>query len=116
MQSVLGIGSLRLALAAVLLIAASSAGVAHFASPAPGEDLVPQGGAEAVIELVQGSEAILWKALEGTVTSHALLGWPSSDGVHELGGGLVVERPANSSAGVIKTAEKPQSLAFSIEN
>lgn len=116
MQSALGTPSLRMAMAAILLIAASGTGVAHFASPAPGEDLAPLGEAGALIELVQGGEAILWKALEGTVSSHALLGWPSRDGIHDLGGGLVLERPDNASAGVIQAAEKPQSLTFSIEN
>ncbi|MDX1467902.1 MAG: hypothetical protein R3258_01030 [Acidimicrobiia bacterium] len=116
MQRVLGIHSIRLTLAAILLIAASGAGIAHFSSPAPGEDLAPVGGAETLIDLVQGSEAILWKAIEGKVSTHSMLGWPSSDGIHDIGGSLVVERPANPSAGLIQTVEKPQTLIFNFQD
>ncbi len=117
MQRVLGGHRyLGLALTALLLTAAAGASVAEFAAPSQGADLEPIGSAEALIELIQTNETVLWKTLEGSVSSYSVLGWPSSDAVHDLGGSLVVERPANDSAGIIETAEKPMRLTFSIEN
>jgi hypothetical protein len=43
------------------------------------------------------------------------LGWPSSDGVNELGGALVIERPGDPLAGVINIGEKPASVEFTLD-
>jgi hypothetical protein len=42
------------------------------------------------------------------------MGWPSTDGVHELGGALVIESPESPLAGAINIGEKPMSLEFEI--
>jgi len=104
--------SLVLIVAAVAL--ALSAG-ALFRAPTPGSDLAPTGGAEKVIRILQGSQSILWTSLSGNVTSHVVQGWPSTSGANELGGALMMERPANGDAGVIDFGEKPMTLRFEIE-
>lgn len=115
MHDVLGNRTVGLGLAALALIAAAAVTAANFAAPAPGADLEPVAGAEAIIDLVQGSETILWIALDGAVRSHSVIGWPTGDGTHDLGGSLVVERPTNGTAGVIDVAEKPMSVSFSVD-
>ncbi len=88
-----------LTLAALLTVGATLSATATFEAPAPGADLEALGDAGSLISLVQGQEHLLWTALTGTVTSYTALGWPSSDGEVELGGAMVIVRPADGSAG-----------------
>ena len=103
-----------LGLAAVLLMAAAVTTTARFQAPAPGSSLKPVGGAEMVIDLIQGQRAILWNSLTGPVNAYTVAGWPTSDGEHDLGGALMIELPENGSAGVIDFGEKPTSVEFEI--
>ena len=112
MQRVMSIRLVGLGLAAALLIAAGSSTAASFQAKAPGSDLEPVGGAGKIIDLVQGQETILWNALTGTVSTYELLGWPSTNGVHDLGGALMLESVDGANAGVIELGEKPMSLEF----
>ncbi len=104
--------TLALALAALLLMAAVSSGSSVFRAAAPGQDLEPVNGAEEVIQLLQGSRTILWTTLGASVSSVVTLGWPSASNGSELGGALVMEIPADGSAGVIDFGEKPMSATF----
>lgn len=112
MRSVIGPRTVGLGLAALMTIAATFPATATFESSAPGLGLDPVGGAENLIQLMQGREHIVWSALTGTVTSYEAVGWPSSAGDVELGGALVIERPADGTAGVIGFGERPMSLVF----
>lgn len=114
MQTVTPTRLVGLALAALLTIGAGLSATATFEAPAPGADLEPIGDAGSLISLVQGQEHLLWTALTGSVTSYTTIGWPSSDGEVELGGAMVVVRPADGSAGVIEPAEKPMALEFEL--
>ncbi len=112
MRSVIGTRTVGLGLAALFTIAATFPATATFKSSAPGLGLDPVGGAENLIHLIQGQEHIVWSALTGTVTSYEAVGWPSSARDVELGGALVIERPADGSAGIIDFGERPMSLEF----
>lgn len=114
MQNVTKSRVVGLGMAALLTIAATFPATATFESSAPGLGLEPVGGAESLISLIQGQEHLLWTALTGTVTSYQVLGWPSQSGDVELGGALMIERPADSSTGVIDFGEKPMSLEFQL--
>ena len=105
---------LGVVLAAVVLIAAAGASFASFQATSPGSDLRPLSGAETVIDLIQGHETVLWNALSGTVVNIRTVGWPSSDGTHELGGALMLEVPEQSSVGIVDLGEKPMSMTFEI--
>ena len=102
-----------LGLAAVLTVATAFATTAVFQAPAPGADLKPVGGAEAIIDLIQGQETVLWSSLAGTVVRYTAVGWPVSDGVHDLGGALVISE-VNANVGVIGLGEKPMSTTFEV--
>ncbi len=115
MERSLGYRLVGLGLAGILLTAAAFSTTALFKAPLPGSDLNPVGGAEKVISLIQGQETVLWTALTGTVGSYQVLGWPTSDGTHDLGGALVLERPESGSAGVIDFVEKPMSIEFNVD-
>ncbi len=102
-----------LGLAAVLTVtAAGGAASAVFAAGGPGDDLTPREGAELLVSLSQSGESILWSSLAGNVSLIQTVGWPSSDGTHDLGGALTIEKPSNQLAGTINTGEKPQSVTF----
>lgn len=103
-----------LGLAGILVTAAALAATARYEASAPGSDLKPVGGAGELVSLVQDHQLILWKAIESTVASHEVIGWPASDGVHELGGAMVVTRPDNGAAGSINTSEPPRSVEFTL--
>ena len=105
---------MALAMAAFLLAAAASSS-ATFLAESPGADLLPLGGAEDVINILQGNETILWTSLAGSVSSYSVSGWPSESGGNELGGALVIERPEDGFAGVIDFGEKPKTLSFELE-
>ena len=105
---------MALAMAAFLL-AAATASSATFLAESPGADLTPLKGAEAVINLLQGNETILWTSLAGSVSSYSVAGWPSESEGNELGGALVIERPEDGFAGVIDFGEKPRALSFELD-
>jgi hypothetical protein len=69
-------------------------------------------GADLLVSLVQSQESVLWTSTAGPVSWVETAGWPSSDGVHDLGGALVVDVPTNPTAGTIDIGEKPMSMEF----
>lgn len=100
----------------VLLLTAASIGTtALFSADRPGTDLRPVDGAEEVVQILQGNQTVLWSALSGSVGMYRVEGWPVSADGNDLGGALVIERPADGSAGVIDFGEKPKSIVFDIE-
>lgn len=115
MQFVLKLRNLALAVVMFLLAAATFAHTAVFTAAEPGADLAPTGQAEELVQILQGSQTVLWTSLSGNVTSYAVQGWPSRVGDSDLGGGLVIERPEDGSAGVIDFGEKPMSLSFELD-
>lgn len=98
-------------LAALLLAAASALPLAWFESDRPGADLAPVGAAASLVEVFQGSRAIMWSSLSGSVAYYRLEGWPETIGGNDLGGALVMERVEDTS-GVIDAVEKPRRLGF----
>jgi hypothetical protein len=113
MQGVV-VRTVSLGLAAILVTAATVGSKALFEAPSSGADLQPVGGAEQIIELLQGQQSILWSSVGGNVSSLAVTGWPSQSQDGELGGALVIQRPADGGAGVIAFGEKPMSLRFDL--
>jgi hypothetical protein len=101
-------------LAVALLLAASIGGSALFRSETPGADLEPVGGAGSMVQVLQGNKTVLWTALSGSVDLYRVEGWAKTMGDTELGGALVLERPADGTAGVIEFGEKPKSVSFEI--
>lgn len=101
-----------LGLAAILTLTAAGGAVAVFTAGGPGENLGPTDGADLLVSLVQSNEAVLWTSLAGNVSIVETRGWPSSDGTHELGGALVIERPADPTVGTVNIGEKPMSMEF----
>jgi len=99
---------------AALMTLTGAGGVALWAAGGPGDDLAPIGGAEQFVMLTQSQESVLWTSAGAAISMIRTLGWPSSDGVHELGGALVLERPTNQLAGTINIGEKPASIEFTI--
>ena len=100
-------------LAALLTLTAAGGAVAVYTAGGPGETLTPAGEADLLVSLVQSNEAILWTSLAGNVNIVETVGWPSSDGVHDLGGALVIEAPENPTAGTVNIGEMPKSIQFS---
>ena len=116
MQGVISHRLAGLGLAAVLtLTAAGGAAVAVFVAGGPGENLSPQGNAAHLVNITQVSNSILWSSLAGNVEFVETRGWPSSDGIHDLGGALVIERPKNPLAGTINIGEKPMSVQLEFD-
>ncbi|MET0565056.1 MAG: hypothetical protein ABW021_01255 [Acidimicrobiia bacterium] len=111
----LRVRNLAMFAAALLLTAASLGATAFFAADRPGSDLRPVSGAEDMVQILQGNRNILWTALSGSVGLYRVEGWPVSIDGNDLGGALVIERPADGSAGVIEFGEKPKSIVFDIE-
>ncbi len=112
MQRVITHRLVGLGLAALLTLSAAGGAVAVFTAGGPGESMSPIGEADVLIRLTQSSEAILWTSLAGNVSKVTTLGWPSSDGTHELGGALMIEKPADPLAGTVDIGEKPMSMEF----
>jgi hypothetical protein len=115
MHNVLKPRNLALFGAALVLAAASLATTAAFSAVRPGADLSPVDGAAQVVEILQGNSTVLWTSLSGSVASYRVEGWPQTIDGNDLGGALVIEHPADSSAGVIEFGEKPRALSFSID-
>lgn len=103
-------------MAALMTLTAAGGAVAVFKAGGPGESMSPIGGADQLIRLTQSGNSVLWASMAGNVSIVETLGWPSSDGTHELGGALVIETPDNPTAGTVNIGEKPESLSFSFEN
>lgn len=114
MPNVTSFRLIGIGLAALLTMAAALSTTATFQADTPGSNLEPVNGAEFLIDLVQGQETMLWSSLTGQVTAFEIAGWPSTDGEHELGGALMIERPEDGLAGVIDTGEKPMSAVFEV--
>jgi hypothetical protein len=102
-------------LAALLLMAASIGGTAVFRAASPGDDLRPVDGAASMVQVLQGNRTVLWTALSGSVSMFRVEGWPTTIGEHDLGGAVMMERPADPTAGVIDFGEKPRSVSFEME-
>lgn len=107
--------NLTVALGALALVAASFAGTAVFQADRPGADLAPVGNAGDVVQILQGNRNVLWTTLSGTVTSYRVEGWAGTVDGNELGGALVIERPADGTAGAIDFGEKPKSVSFELD-
>lgn len=107
--------NLTVALGALALVAASFAGTAVFQADRPGADLAPVGSAGDVVQILQGNRNVLWTSLSGTVTSYRVEGWADTVDGNELGGALVIERPADGTAGAIDFGEKPKSVSFELD-
>ena len=112
MHRVLNLRHLGLGLTALLITAAAYSNVAIFTAAEPGSSLEPVAGADVLVDLVQGQEHLLWSTLSGTVATVEVIGWPSADGDHELGGAVMLEKPADGTVGVIDFGEKPMSARF----
>ncbi len=104
-----------LGLAAILTLTAAGGAVAVFTAGGPGENMVPTDGADSLVSLVQSNHAVLWTSLAGNISIVETRGWPSSDGTHELGGALMIERPADPTVGTVNIGEKPMSLRFNFD-
>jgi hypothetical protein len=109
------IRNLAIPAAAILLAAASLGATALFQAERPGADLTPINGADQVVQILQGNRSILWTALSGSVGWYRIEGWPISIDGNDLGGALIIERPADGSAGVIDFGEKPKSVSFDLD-
>ena len=103
-------------MAALLTLTAAGGAVAVFAAGGPGESMSPIGGADQLVRLTQSNNAVLWTSLAGNVSIVETLGWPSSDGTHDLGGALVIEAPQNPTAGAVNIGEQPMSMQFHLGN
>ncbi|MEE8405855.1 MAG: hypothetical protein V3S32_01755 [Acidimicrobiia bacterium] len=103
-------------LAGLLTVAAAFSTTALFEASSPGSDLEAVGGAEMIIDLVQGRKTLLWSSLSGIVTGYTVLGWPTSVDGHDLGGAVMLAKPENGSAGVIDFGEKPMSASFDLSS
>jgi hypothetical protein len=98
-----------------MLAAASFAGTALFQADRPGAALAPMGDAADVVQILQGNRNVLWTSLSGSVTSYRVEGWASTVDGNELGGAVVIERPADGTAGAIDFGEKPKSVSFELD-
>ena len=116
MMEVLRVRNLATLAAALLLTAASLGSTVLFSADRPGADLRPVDGAEELVQILQGNRTVLWTALSGSVGLYRVEGWPVSADGNDLGGALVIERPADGSAGVIDFGEKPKSIVFDLED
>lgn len=112
MQRVITQGLAGLGLAALLTLTAAGGAVAVFSAGGPGETVTPTDEADLLVSLVQSNESILWTSLAGNISTVKTVGWPSSDGVHDLGGALVIEAPENPTAGTVNIGEMPMSVEF----
>lgn len=115
MQGVITRRLAGLGLAAILTLTAAGGAVAVFSAGGPGENLSPRGVANDLITLTQVSNSVLWTSLAGNVALVETTGWASSDGTHDLGGALVIEKPTNPLAGTINIGDKPQSVRFALD-
>lgn len=102
-----------LILAALLLTAAASPSIAVFRSPGPGADLAPINGAAGIVQILQGSQSVLWTSLKGPISIVEVTGWPVSTSGDDLGGAMVIENVDRADSGVIDFGEKPKTLVFS---
>lgn len=101
-----------LGVAAIMTLTAAGGAVAVFTAGGPGESMSPIGGADLLVRLTQSNDSVLWVSLAGNVSTVETLGWPVSDGTHDLGGGLFIEQPENPTVGTVDIGESPMSLTF----
>jgi len=112
MQRVITHRLVGLGLAAIMTLTAAGGAVAVFTAGGPGESMTPLGGADLLVRLTQSNNAVLWTSLAGNISTVETRGWPTSDGTHDLGGALVIERPDRPTAGTVNIGEKPMSMSF----
>jgi hypothetical protein len=67
-------------------------------------------------QVLQGNRTVLWTALSGSVSMYRVEGWPVTVGDNDLGGAVMMEQPADGTAGVIEFGEKPRSVSFELEH
>lgn len=101
-------------IAALALTGAAVTANATFVAPAPGAELEPVPGAESLVSMVQDGRSIVWTALSGSVTWYRLEGWPARTGGSELGGAVVIERPADGHTGIVELVADPKSISFEL--
>lgn len=116
MQGVITQRLAGLGLAAIMTLTAAGGTVAVFVAGGPGENLSPSGDADLLIDLAQVGNSILWTSVAGRVATVETVGWPSSDGVHDLGGALTIEAPRNQTAGTVDIGEKPMTVEFTLDS
>lgn len=73
------------------------------------------GEADLLVRLTQSNGSVLWVSTGGNVSVVETLGWPNSDGTHDLGGGLFIERPSDPIAGTVNIGEAPRSMTFHLD-
>ena len=112
MQRVITHRLVGLGLAAIMTLTAAGGAVAVFTAGGPGESMSPIGEADLLVRLTQSNNAVLWTSLAGNAATVETRGWPTSDGTHDLGGALVIERPVHPTAGAVNIGEKPMSMSF----
>jgi hypothetical protein len=100
-------------LVVLLLTAASSSTFAVFHSTRPGADLTPVGDAAGIVQILQGSQNVLWTSLLGPISTVEITGWPVSGDGTDLGGAVVIENVDGAVSGVVDFGEKPKTLVFS---
>lgn len=100
---------------ALMTLTAAGGAAAVFTAGGPGEPMRATDEADQKVSLVQSNNSVLWTSLAGNVSTIETLGWPSSDGTHELGGALMIEKPADPTAGTVNIGEKPKSMTFNFE-
>lgn len=115
MQGVITQRLAGLGLATILTLTAAGGAAAGWVAGGPGENLYADDGANLIVDLTQVSNSILWSSLAGNVSLVETAGWPSSDGTHDLGGALVIEKPSDPLVGTINIGEKPMSVHFTLD-
>jgi hypothetical protein len=115
MQGVITQRLAGLGLAAIMTLTAAGGAVAVFAAGGPGENLISKGDSALLVDLTQVSNSILWSSMAGNISLVETTGWATSDGTHDLGGALVIERPANPLAGTVNIGEKSSSVRFTFD-
>lgn len=109
-------GLIRRLLIASLIVAtmaAAPSSSAIFTAPAPGTPLAPTGDAASLIELTQGQRNLVWVSKTGDVEMVTVQGWPSSDGVDELGGAVLIQTVYDN-AGAVDFGEIPMTIEFTL--
>lgn len=76
----------------------------------------PIGEADLLVRLSQSNGSVMWTSLAGNVAIIETTGWASTDGVHDLGGSLMIERPDDPLAGTVDFGESPRSISFTFGN
>ena len=98
----------------IVAVPTGQPGVFEYKLTEAGQDLRPVGESGSVVQILQGNRTILWTSLSGSVGMYRVEGWPTTVDGNDLGGAVVMERPADGAAGVIAFGEKPKAVSFEI--